>query len=81
MSFTLSISWPSWAAIRSLASWAGREVSALGRRLVADVVAWNEAARLRHLARTLDDRTLRDIGISRADLDRACSDIRDWRHY
>ena len=38
--------------------------------LVNQVVQWQERARSRHLLRQLDDRILRDVGLSRCDVDR-----------
>ena len=35
--------------------------------------AWRERARSRHLLLQLDDRMLRDVGLSRSDVDRECN--------
>jgi uncharacterized protein YjiS (DUF1127 family) len=45
------------------------------RRLAASLVAWQASARQRQLLRDLDDRALRDVGLSRADIGAAG---RDW---
>jgi uncharacterized protein YjiS (DUF1127 family) len=39
---------------------------------IAAVLTWQERARERHRMASLSDAMLRDIGISRADLDREC---------
>jgi uncharacterized protein YjiS (DUF1127 family) len=41
--------------------------------LVSKVVQWQERARSRHLLRQLDDRMLRDVGLSRCDVNRECT--------
>jgi uncharacterized protein YjiS (DUF1127 family) len=41
--------------------------------LVSQVVQWQERARSRHLLQQLDDRMLRDVGLSRSDVDRECA--------
>jgi uncharacterized protein YjiS (DUF1127 family) len=41
--------------------------------LVSQVVQWQERVRSRHLLRQLDDRMLRDVGLSRCDVDRECA--------
>jgi uncharacterized protein YjiS (DUF1127 family) len=41
--------------------------------LLSQVVQWQERARSRHLLRQLDDRMLRDVGLSRCDVDRECT--------
>ncbi len=41
--------------------------------LVSQVVQWQERAWSRHLLRQLDDRMLRDVGLSRCDVDRECT--------
>ena len=66
-------------SLRAVASWTVT-VPALWQKLVAELVAWNEAARLRHMARSLDERTLRDIGLSRADIEGAAADLRNFRY-
>ena len=47
------------------------------RRLLPDLLSrfrgWRERARSRHLLQQLDDRMLRDVGLSRADVDRECA--------
>ena len=51
--------------------------SAAPRRLVPDLLsrfrAWRERARSRHLLLQLDDRMLRDVGLSRSDVDSECT--------
>ena len=47
----------------------------LGGLIVAAVdrlLLWHEVARQRHALRKLDDRMLRDIGVSQADVEREC---------
>lgn len=46
--------------------------------LIDGVLAWQERARSRHALQALDDRMLRDMGISRADVQREC-DKPFWR--
>jgi uncharacterized protein YjiS (DUF1127 family) len=41
--------------------------------LMSKVVQWQERARSRHLLQQLDDRMLRDVGLSRSDVDRECA--------
>ena len=77
MSFAESIGSP----LRAAALWAGKGVPSLLHRFAHEIVAWNEAARLRHLARSLDERTLKDIGLSRADIERASGKLYQWRYY
>ena len=67
------------APIRAAALWAGQGLPAGARRLWSELVAWHEAARSRAMARSLDERTLKDIGLSRADIEEACVSLRDWR--
>ena len=67
------------APIRAAALWAGHGLPAGAKRLWVEVIAWHEAHRARAMARSLDDRTLRDIGLSRADIEQACDSLRDWR--
>jgi uncharacterized protein YjiS (DUF1127 family) len=40
---------------------------------MSKVVQWQERARSRHLLQQLDDRMLRDVGLSRCDVDRECA--------
>ena len=51
--------------------------SAAPRRLLPNLFsrfrAWRERARSRHLLLELDDRMLRDVGLSRSDVDRECT--------
>ena len=51
--------------------------SAAPRRLVPNLLSrfrgWRERARSRHLLLQLDDRMLRDVGLSRSDVDRECA--------
>jgi uncharacterized protein YjiS (DUF1127 family) len=77
MSFADSIGWP----LRAAALWAGKGIPSLLHKAVQEVVAWNEAARLRHLARSLDERTLKDIGLSRAEIEQASGKLYQWRYY
>jgi len=77
MNFAESIPGP----LRAAASWAGKGIPNLWQKLADEIVAWNEAARLRHMARSLDERTLRDIGLSRADIERTAGSLRNWRYY
>jgi uncharacterized protein YjiS (DUF1127 family) len=46
--------------------------------LVDGVLAWQERRRSRRLLRQLDDRLLRDLGLSRADVERECGKS-SWR--
>ena len=41
--------------------------------LLSRIVAWRERARSRYLLQLLDDRMLRDVGLSRSDVDRECA--------
>jgi uncharacterized protein YjiS (DUF1127 family) len=41
--------------------------------LLSRFLAWRERARGRHLLLQLDDRMLRDVGLSRSDVDRECN--------
>jgi uncharacterized protein YjiS (DUF1127 family) len=41
--------------------------------LLSSFLAWRERARSRHLLLQLDDRMLRDVGLSRSDVDRECA--------
>jgi len=41
--------------------------------LVSQVVQWHKLAKSRHLLRQLDDRMLRDIGLSHCDVDGECA--------
>jgi uncharacterized protein YjiS (DUF1127 family) len=47
------------------------------RRLLSNLLSrfqgWRERARGRHLLQHLDDRMLRDVGLSRSDVDRECN--------
>ena len=51
--------------------------SAAPRRLLQNLLSrflgWRERARSRHLLLQLDDRMLRDVGLSRSDVDRECA--------
>jgi len=67
--------------LRAAALWAGKGVPSVLQKLAHEIVAWNEAARLRHLARSLDERTLKDIGLSRADIEQASGKLYQWRYY
>jgi uncharacterized protein YjiS (DUF1127 family) len=40
--------------------------------LLSRFLGWRERARSRHLLVQLDDRMLRDVGLSRSDVDREC---------
>ena len=77
MTFAESIGWP----LRAIALQAGKGVAGLWHKMGAEIIAWNEAARLRYLAQSMDERTLRDIGLSRADLEVAAGKLRQWRYY
>ena len=50
---------------------------AVPRRLLSNLLnrfrGWRERARSRHLLLQLDDRMLRDVGLSRSDVDRECA--------
>jgi uncharacterized protein YjiS (DUF1127 family) len=41
--------------------------------LLSQFLGWRERARSRHLLLQLDDRMLRDVGLSRSDVDRECA--------
>jgi uncharacterized protein YjiS (DUF1127 family) len=41
--------------------------------LLSRFMSWRERARSRHLLLQLDDRMLRDVGLSRSDVDRECA--------
>ena len=41
--------------------------------LLSRFMDWRERARSRHLLLQLDDRMLRDVGLSRSDVDRECA--------
>jgi uncharacterized protein YjiS (DUF1127 family) len=41
--------------------------------LLSRFLGWRERARSRHLLLQLDDRMLRDVGLSRSDVDRECA--------
>lgn len=43
------------------------------KTLAATALAWQERARHRHALAELDDRTLADVGLTRADVDRQIS--------
>jgi uncharacterized protein YjiS (DUF1127 family) len=45
----------------------------LSTRLLARLVEWRERARSRDLLRQLDDRMLRDAGLTRSDVARECA--------
>jgi uncharacterized protein YjiS (DUF1127 family) len=51
--------------------------AAAPRRLLSNLLSrfrgWRERARSRHLLLQLDDRMLRDVGLSRSDVDRECA--------
>jgi uncharacterized protein YjiS (DUF1127 family) len=42
-------------------------------RLLSQVAEWQERARSRYLLQQLDDRMLRDVGLSRSDVYRECA--------
>jgi uncharacterized protein YjiS (DUF1127 family) len=67
--------------LRAAALWAGKGVPGVLHKIAHEIVAWNEAARLRHLARSLDERTLKDIGLSRAEIEQASGKLYQWRYY
>ena len=41
--------------------------------LLSLFLGWRERARSRHLLQQLDDRMLRDVGLTRSDVDRECA--------
>ena len=41
--------------------------------LLSQFMVWRNRARSRHLLLQLDDRMLRDVGLSRSDVDRECA--------
>ncbi|MGE0723378.1 MAG: DUF1127 domain-containing protein [Alphaproteobacteria bacterium] len=43
-------------------------LTAIGEAILRAVIAWQDRARERHQLATLDDRLLRDIGLSRCDI-------------
>ena len=45
----------------------------LAMNVLRRVREWRERARSRHLLQQLDDRMLRDVGLSRSDVDRECA--------
>jgi uncharacterized protein YjiS (DUF1127 family) len=45
----------------------------LPTNLASQVVLWQERARSRRLLQQLDNRMLRDVGLSRCDVDRECA--------
>jgi uncharacterized protein YjiS (DUF1127 family) len=45
----------------------------MSTRLLARLVEWRERARSRDLLRQLDDRMLRDAGLTRSDVARECA--------
>jgi uncharacterized protein YjiS (DUF1127 family) len=77
MTFAESIGSP----LRAATLWAGKGIPSVLQKLAGEIVAWNEAARLRYLARSLDERTLKDIGLSRADLEQASGKLYQFRYY
>ena len=50
-----------------------RRSASVGAEPVEPVSGWRERARSRHLLLQLDDRMLRDVGLSRSDVDRECA--------
>ena len=45
----------------------------LATKLLSQVAQWQKRARSRHLLQQLDDRMLRDVGLSRSDVYRECA--------
>jgi uncharacterized protein YjiS (DUF1127 family) len=55
---------------------AGYAAHGVGGRLwmfVERILVWQDRARSRHALQQLDDRMLRDIGVTRADVERQCA--------
>ena len=50
-----------------------RRLRELPGRILETLLAWQERARQRHALARLDDRMLRDIGASRADVEAECA--------
>ena len=48
-------------------------------KLASQFAQWRERGRSRHLLQQLDDRMLRDVGLSRSDVDRECAKF-FWQH-
>ncbi len=46
---------------------ASKAIAALARRVVNTLLTWDERARMRHQFESLDDRLLKDIGLTRTD--------------
>jgi uncharacterized protein YjiS (DUF1127 family) len=53
----------------SLALWIGELIAALAWHATTSLVIWQERLRERHTLAALDDRMLRDMGLSRSDVD------------
>jgi uncharacterized protein YjiS (DUF1127 family) len=51
----------------------GRTFGALAMRAMMAIVAWADRSRERRQLQELDDRLLKDIGISRGDVERECA--------
>jgi uncharacterized protein YjiS (DUF1127 family) len=52
-----------------LVLWMGQLVAALAWHAATSLVIWQERLRQRHTLAALDDRMLRDMGLSRSDID------------
>lgn len=50
-----------------------RSTIQLRTKVVDQIAQWRERARSRYLLQQLDDRMLRDIGLSRSDVERECA--------
>ncbi len=65
-----------WIDTKSLFQLLNVRGPAAPRRLLPNLLSrfqdWRERARGRHLLLQLDDRMLRDVGLSRSDVDREC---------
>ena len=62
--------WPNSDACAAQYPGIGGGLTSVADNLVSQVVRWRERARSRHLLRQLDDRMLRDVGLSLSDVDR-----------
>ena len=53
----------------SLVLWMGELIAAVAWHAATSLVIWQERLRERHTLAALDDRMLRDMGLSRSDID------------